>query len=140
MSSTSVRGIALAAAVGGLVLGSTALSGCAAGGDYYRRSWVDPATAPDQAKYITDLEECRLLAKAVFDESRDKARASRTDRFGATAIGVVTGSIAAGPAGAIIGGSAGMTAVDTDGLRHHLDVLDTANRECLRGRGYATLR
>ena len=130
-----IPAVALATAV--LVLG-----GCVAGGETYRHAWVDPATAPDKAKYNQDLEECRLIAKQAFDDSRDAASKPGLDleKVGGTSVGMLTGAVLAGPAGLVIGGAAGSTAVSSDRLRGHLDVLYGTNRECLRSRGYTPLQ
>lgn len=115
------------------------LAGCAAGGESYRRAWVDPSTVQDRAAYERDLEECRLKAKAAFDEHRATSRTVGMEAATGGAA-LVAGGLLLGPVGAIAGGATGATLAGTPSLQQSVDHLYATNRNCLRERGYTPLQ
>lgn len=111
-----------------------------------RMTWVDPSTVKDAATYEKDYFECRSVAYQIFDEEK---AARRDDAVRGAVVGAVVGAAlghAVAPSGskgeitrfgAVAGGVAGAASPSGAPLG---EVLLGAMRECLRGRGYRTLR
>ena len=117
--------------------------------EHARKVWVDPASVSDQAKYAQDFDECRALGWQVFHEDQAARQAAVP---GGMLVGALIGAALGGALaprgmggdiarfGAVEGAVAGGAAAARDSGADPARSMLTAMRECLRGRGYRTLR
>lgn len=101
---------------------------------------VDHAGISDEAKYQSDLEDCRQYAEQV-DPAGEAVAGLLVGAVLGVALGAATGAIlgdaGTGAAlGASIGGISGGSSGAGNGLRGQVAVVD----RCLLGRGYRVLR
>ena len=124
------------------------ITGCASS-DQVRRTWVDPASISDPVKYDADFTQCRDLAKQVYSEEQEARRAAiPAGVIVGTLVGAALGSAIAPSGsggdltrfGAVAGGLSGAGAVANAPGTSPAEVMLGAMRECLRGRGYRTIR
>lgn len=127
-----------------LCLITALVSGCATP----TRTWVDPASITDAAKYETDFKECDVLAGKVMLEAHIEQRNSMLlGALGGALIGAALGSAIA-PSGhggdltryGAVAGAAGGAGGGAAAVTSPHDAAMIATRECLRGRGYHPIR
>ena len=125
------------------------LAGCGTTTTNVRRTWVDPATITDEAKYEQDFGQCRELALAVYREEQEARRAAiPAGAVVGAVVGAALGSAIAPSGsggemtryGAAVGGLSGAGAAANGAGPKPTDVMLGAMRECLRGRGYRPIR
>ena len=116
-----------------LVLGALALVGCASGGADYQP--IVDTKGLNQAKYQTDLAECRALS----EQAQSAGTAAAKDAAAGAALGAVVGAIGGNRRDA--SQTAGMGAVfgGVAGAGSAVKEKNTVLRNCLRGRGYHVL-
>jgi len=141
VSKLSSSGLVLAAFAS---VAALALSGCATSES--RRTWVDPASIGDQAKYDLDHEQCRKEAMVTYHR---EAEARNAEMPGAVVAGAVGGALLGAAimpvgvgigAGTVVGSSAAESATANVSERRPIDSMMMSMRECLQEHGYTPIR
>lgn len=100
---------------------------------------VDPATIKDQAKYQTDLADCRQLSDQA-GAVEGGAEGAGIGAVGGAALGAITGAVFHAPAaGAVLGGASGAAAGGTTGAMLNYMRQRMVLMNCVIGRGYRPL-